>query len=149
MTVFPDTTFLCSVYREQLHSARADSILNNLRDPLPISSFLALEFRQSVRLQAHLFTRDRTKGFSENEGRQMLRDFQTDLKTSVLEIVPADWADVHRIGEELSSKHTRAEGHRLADLLHVATALHLGAEKFLTFDLRQADLAKAEGLAVL
>lgn len=147
--VFPDTSFLCSLYRLQEHSPKAVAWMKNLQGSLPVSGLLALEFRQSVRLQTHLFNRDHTKGFSENEGRWMLRDFQSDLASGVLRMVPADWADVHRIGGELSSKHTLAEGHRLADLLHVATALHLGAEAFLTFDSRQKKLAEAEGLAVL
>lgn len=107
-----------------------------------------MEFRQSVRLQAYLFNRDRAKGYPEAESQRMLRDFQSDLASGVLEMVAADWADVHRIGEELSSKHTLAEGHRLADLLHVATALHFGAEEFLTFDARQKKLAQAEGMTV-
>jgi predicted nucleic acid-binding protein len=59
-----------------------------------------------------------------------------------------DWADVHRIAEELSAKHTVASGHRLADILHVATAIHLGAEQFLTFDTNQRFLAEAEGMSV-
>jgi predicted nucleic acid-binding protein len=35
------------------------------------------------------------------------------------------------------------------DTLHVATALHLGAKEFLTFDARQSKLAAAEGLKVV
>ncbi|MFO7640475.1 MAG: PIN domain-containing protein [Candidatus Competibacteraceae bacterium] len=66
----------------------------------------------------------------------------------VLEIAASDWADVHRIAEEISSKHTESGGHRLVDILHVATALHLGAETFLTFDSNQKRLAEAEGLTV-
>jgi predicted nucleic acid-binding protein len=34
------------------------------------------------------------------------------------------------------------------DILHVATALHLGATEFLTFDANQKELAEAEGLVV-
>ncbi len=39
-------------------------------------------------------------------------------------------------------------GHRSLDVLHVATALHLGAREFLTFDLNQRKLASAEKLKV-
>jgi predicted nucleic acid-binding protein len=39
-------------------------------------------------------------------------------------------------------------GHRTLDVLHVATALHLKAREFLTFDGNQAELAKAVGLKV-
>lgn len=37
-------------------------------------------------------------------------------------------------------------GHRTLDILHVATARHLAARDFLTFDARQKKLAKAIGL---
>ena len=39
-------------------------------------------------------------------------------------------------------------GHRLFDIVNVATALHLGASEFLTFDANQRQLAEAEGLRV-
>ncbi len=78
----------------------------------------------------------------------MLRDLQSDLASGVLLVVPADWLDVHRLAEELSAKHTETSGHRLIDILHVATALHLGAEEFLTFDSNQKLLAETEGLKV-
>ncbi len=54
----------------------------------------------------------------------------------------------HRIAEVLSAKHTATGGHRLNDILHVATALHLGAAGFLTFDASQKNLAEAEGMTV-
>ena len=78
----------------------------------------------------------------------MLRDLQTDLANAVLEVIRVDWADVHRLAEQLSAKYTEAHGHRLADILHVATALHLGVAKLLTFDDGQKSLAEAEGLTV-
>ena len=78
----------------------------------------------------------------------MLRDLQSDLDARVLEIVPVDWAAVHLLAETLSAKHTEAHGNRLADILHVATALHLGAAEFLTFDGAQRKLAEAEGMTV-
>jgi predicted nucleic acid-binding protein len=115
---------------------------------LPVSSLLVLEFRQSVRLQTHLYGLDRKKGFPPAEGTRMLRDLQSDLVAGVLSMKAIDWADVHRIAEQLSDRHTREGGHHLADLLHVATALHLGAESFLTFDAQQRKLAAAEGMEV-
>jgi predicted nucleic acid-binding protein len=145
---FPDTSFLCSVYRTQEHSAKADAILAQRTGPIPVSSFLLLEFRQSLRLQARMHSKDHTKGFPKVEAERMRRDLQADLRTGVWEIVPVDWAAVHQIAEELSERHTEAKGHRLADILHVATALHLGAERFLTFDANQKTLAVAEGMRV-
>lgn len=47
----------------------------------------------------------------------------------------------------LSRRHTASIGNRTLDILHVAAALVLGLPTFYTFDRRQAQLAKAEGLA--
>jgi predicted nucleic acid-binding protein len=148
MNVYPDTSYLCAMYREQDNSRRADAYNGHLSGSLPVSTFLLLEFRQSIRFQARLFEKDRSKGFSKAEGAAMLRALQSDLAEGILEMVAPDWADVHRFAEELSAKHTESGGHRLADILHVATAVHFGAEKFLTFDANQKKLAEAEGMAV-
>jgi predicted nucleic acid-binding protein len=61
---------------------------------------------------------------------------------------PCSVSDVLRRAEELSNRHTIAGGHRSFDILHVATALHLGAREFLTFDTNQRKLATAEKLKV-
>ena len=50
---------------------------------------------------------------------------------------------------KLSSAHTERIGARAIDLLHVAAAITLESELFLTTDERQAQLAKAEGLKVV
>lgn len=148
MNIYPDTSFLCSIYRKQLRSPEAAAYMQALTAPLPVSSLLLLEFRQSVRFQTRLHARDHGKGFAKSEGTAMLRALQSDLADGILEMVAPDWADVHRIAEELSAKHTESGGHRLADILHVATAIHLGCERFLTFDENQKKLAEAEGMTV-
>ena len=50
---------------------------------------------------------------------------------------------------ELSRTHTAKLGTRALDVLHVASALELGARTFVTYDTRQAALAKAVGLKTL
>jgi len=148
MSCFPDTSFLCALYRTQLNSPRADQFMAGLSGALGVTSLLLLEFRQSVRLQIRLHLNDRSKGFAQTEGRQMLNDLQIDLNAGLLTTIPVDWSAVHQRAEALSSTHTLAAGHRLADILHVATALQLGAAEFLTFDANQRKLAEAEGLVV-
>lgn len=148
MNLFPDTSFLCSLYRRQEHSEKAIRFMQSVHGPLPVSTLLLLEFRQSVRFQIRLHQYDRQRGFSKHEGEEMLRDLQTDLHGGVLCILSADWAEVHHTAESLSARYTEANGHRLADILHVATALHIGADTFLTFDTNQKQLAEAEGMHV-
>ena len=125
MSCFPDTSFLCALYRTQMNSTRADHFMAGLNGTLGVSSLLFLEF-----------------------GQQMLNDLQIDLNAGLLTTIPVDWAAVHQRAEALSSAHTLASGHRLADILHVATALHFGVTEFLTFDGNQKKLAEAEGLVV-
>jgi predicted nucleic acid-binding protein len=148
MIGFPDTSFLCSLYRQQVFSPCVVAYMHALKGPLPASTLLLLEFRQSVRLQARLHARDRTKGYAKLEATRMLQAVQADLASREIEVLPVDWSDVHQIAEQLSARYTEGNGHRLADLLHVATALHLGASEFLTFDAHQKRLAEAEGMAV-
>ena len=148
MSCLPDTSFLCALYRTQVHYARADQFMAGLIGTLGVSSLLLLEFRQSVRLQMRLHLNDRTKGFPQTEGQQMLNDLQIDLNAGLLTTIPVDWPAVHLRAEALSSAHTISSGHRLADILHVATALNLGVTEFLTFDRNQRRLAEAEGLVV-
>ena len=148
MNAFPDTSFLCSLYRKQIYSPRAIVFMDKATEPLPVTTLLLLEFRQSTRLQTRLHDRDKTRGFSNQEANAMLQHLQNDLSAGVFEMVVVDWAEAHLLAESLSAKHTRGHGHRMVDILHVATALHLGASKFLTFDDNQKMLAEAEGLAM-
>lgn len=114
--------------------------------PLRVSGFLLLEFRQLLRLQSRLHPPER--GFPGTEAQRMMRCLPSDLATRVWPMVAVDWSDVHQRAEALSARHTESGGHRLADILHVATALHPGAEEFLTFDTNQKKLATGEGMKI-
>jgi predicted nucleic acid-binding protein len=148
MIAFPDTSFLCAFYRRQDNSPPAAAYFKALPEALTISGLLLYEFRQSVRFQVWLHARDKSKGYPQADGDRALADLQTDLDTGALVVAAADWPDVHRLAETLSKRHTMTGGHRSLDLLHVATALHLGAREFLTFDANQRKLAAAEKLKV-
>ena len=148
MTAYPDTSFLCALYREQDNSKAADAYRHSLKAVLPVTSLLLFEFRHSVRFQTWLHHHDATKGYGAKEGAKMLADLQSDLDSGVVALVPADWAKVHSLAEQLSSQQALKGGHRSLDTLHVATALTLGAKELLTFDARQRVLAKTAGLRV-
>ena len=148
MIAFPDTSFLCAFYRRQDNSPQAAAYFKVMREALQVSGLLLYEFRQSVRFQVWLHARDKAKGYPQADCDRALTDLQTDLDTGAVVVVTADWPDVHRLAETLSKRHTIAGGHRSLDVLHVATALHLGAREFLTFDTNQRKLAAAEKLKV-
>lgn len=148
MIAFPDTSFLCALYRQQDNSPRAAAHFKAMPEALHVSGLLLYEFRQSLRFQVWLYARDKTKGYPQSDCDRALADLQTDLDSGAVIVVAADWPDIHRLAETLSARHTIAGGHRSLDILHVATALHLGAREFLTFDANQRTLAAAEKLRV-
>ncbi len=117
--------------------------------PVLISSLVLFEFRQSLRLQAFRFSKDRTQGFSKMKANRMLEALQANIVGGLLLIPPLeDWAKVHSLAEGLSLQYTIQGGYRSFDVLHVATAIHLKAGRFITFDKHQAGLAKAANLYV-
>ena len=148
MIAFPDTSYLCALYRRQDNSPQAAAYFKVLPEALFVSGLLVYEFRQSVRFQVWLHARDKGKGYSQADSDRALADLQTDLDTGALVVVTADWPDVHRLAETISKRHTIPSGPRSLDILHVATALHLGAREFLTFDPNLRKLATAEKLKV-
>ena len=146
MRFFPDTSFLCALYREQENSPQARGCYAKLPDRLGISPAVIYEFRQSVRLQIFLNMQDRGKGFRLKEGRKMLEAMQTDLDCGAIAVVPVDWPAVWLLAERVSAAQTIQGGNRSWDVLHVATAMHLGSKTLLSFDHRQRSLAAACGL---
>lgn len=143
---YPDTSFLCAMYRSQVNSPKAAAYFAGMAGPLRVSSPLLFEFRQSTRWQVYLNSNDATKGFDLPSAQAALAMLQANIGSGALMIVPVDWADVASIADRLSAQHTFTKGYRAFDILHVATAIHLGATDFLTFDGKQKQLAKAEGL---
>ncbi len=148
MIAYPDTSFLCALYRRQDNSPAAAAHFKAMPEALHVSSLLLFEFRQSLRFQVWLHAQNPHKGFPQAECDQALADLQSDLDSGVTMIVPADWSDVHHLAEKLSASHASTLGQRAFDLLHIATALHLEAKQFLSFDTRQRKAAVSEGLKV-
>jgi len=148
MIAYPDTSFLCALYRAQVNSPRAAEHFRVMPEPVFVSSPLLFEFRQSLRWQVYLYSKDSTKGFLKQSAQLALNQLNANISTGAIILVSIDWSDVVSIAERLSSQYTWTLGYRGFDLLHAATALHLGVTEFLTFDVKQKQLAEAEGLIV-
>ena len=147
MKAYPDTSFLCALYVAQSTSAAAIAHYQQMNEPLYVTALLLGEFRQSVRFQIFRHSRDATQGYARKTGLEALAKLQANLDSGALEVAAADWAEVINVAERISARHTIDGGHRFFDVLHIATALHLGAVEFLSCDANQRKLAAAEGLA--
>lgn len=148
MIAYPDTSFLCAMYRQQDNSLQAARHFAGMPEPLHLASPLLFEFRQATRWQIFLHSHSSAKGFDRSIATAALAKLQANISTGAIVVVPVDWADVASIAERLSAHYTWTEGYRGFDVVHVATALHLGATEFLTFDAKQKQLAEADGLLV-
>lgn len=149
MIHYPDTSFLCSLYRQQEHTDRAVELREELGEDIHYTSLLEFEFLQAIELQVWLHSNDKTRGYSRNEADRMVRDWETDTASGINRLVPFDMDAVLRLSKSYSLRLTSSGGHRTMDMFHVATAIHLGAVKFLTFDDRQRRLADFAGLEVV
>ena len=148
MKAYPDTSFLCALYRLQTNSPEAAAYFTAMLGPLEVTTLLLYEFRQAVRFQMRLHRHNPAKGYPRAAGTKMLADLKSDLVSGAVVTIPGPWPQVHIAAERLSELYTDANGHRSMDILHVATAIELGAKVFLTFDANQMKLAAAEGLVV-
>ena len=79
----------------------------------------------------------------------IIREIYTDEAERLLERASLNQIKLYDRARELSKKHTPVLACRSLDILHVASAIVLGAKKFASFDLRQRMLADAVGLPLL
>lgn len=148
MTAYPDTSFLCSIYRIQDHTPQALDYRESMTEALHFTRLLEFEFLQAIELQVWLHAADRTRGYPRRVADQMTADWQADVAGGLNRVTPCDMDAVLRLASTFSTQRTAKGEHRTLDVLHVATAVHLGAREFLTFDGRQKKLARHAGLEV-
>jgi hypothetical protein len=142
MNAYADTGFLCSLHAPDAHTERVVALMKRRKHPLPFTALHRLEFRNAFRLR--VFRKEITAMQKELSIQAML----SDVAAGVFTFVDVDWPEMLMEAERLSAQHSEVLGTRSLDILHVAAASILGASEFLTFDLRQATLAKAAGLPV-
>lgn len=144
--IFAETSFLFSLYCEQEHSAEATAFAETLISDIPISALVKFEFENGLNFQAGRFRRDRNQGIAPRQKAAAGQAFQDDLEAGFWRVGPVDFPEILILAEDLSERLTEENLNRAMDVLHVATALHWGAKTFLSFDARQAKLAKAAGM---
>ena len=142
MVAYADTSFLISLYGQDVNSDTAQKMAAAFKAPMAFTDLLRHESRNAVRLA--VFREDITPGQCE----RVLEAIEADIKTGALVSTPVAWAEVFARAETLSAAHTRKLGTRAADVLHVASAAVLGVKHFFTFDARQKALAAKAGMKV-
>jgi predicted nucleic acid-binding protein len=81
-------------------------------------------------------------------GQAAVADLDADLAAGRLFVADLLWRRALDLAVDLGRRHTPKLGTRTLDILHVASALTFGCRRFVTYDARQARLARAVGLRV-
>ena len=142
MVICADTSFLFSLYGNDVHTPRAVAWIKKRRIPITITALNEFELGNALRFAGF------RKGIASGEAALFWAQFETDRSRGRLKLTVCNLAHVVVQSNRLSSSHTLTGGHRGFDVLQVAAALVLGAAEFLTYDANQKKLAEAEGLVV-
>jgi predicted nucleic acid-binding protein len=140
---YADTSFLVSLYGRDVNSRSALALIKRHRPVFIVTPLGETEFTSIV-----FAITTRPKGWTIGEAQAIEENFTDDLRSGIWrseDFPPETWARAR----ELSRRHTSALACRALDTLHVASAQVLAADEFYTFDIDQAKLARAAGLAVL
>jgi len=141
-TVCCDTSFLVSLYGQDIHTPRAEAALRKLNNPLQVSPLNEFEFGNALQL---LVFRKLTRP---PEAAAIAALFQADIAEGRVVSNPCNLASAIVEAKRITAFRTASGGHRAFDVLHVAAALQMEATLFLSFDANQRKLAEKEGLAV-
>jgi predicted nucleic acid-binding protein len=150
---YADTSFLVKLLANEAGSQEAVSEYRRLG--LPRLFFLplhALELENAARQRAFHQRRTLSSGARSRIAREqaaVLSRLRQMLDRNQFSEVAAEWEEAVRRARALSARHTESTGARSLDLLHVAFALELECELFLTTDKCQGRIARAEGLQVI
>ncbi len=137
MSVYPDASYLLSLFTADVHTARAKAFLHAEKPLLSISDFAAAEFAsvitRCVRMQ--LLTKD--------DARSALTTFDawSARFAKRVQLAPADIAAADSYLRRLDLTL------RTPDAIHIAAAQRLGAA-LLTFDKKMASAANRLGTAI-
>lgn len=140
---YVDPSALRSLYVHDDRSSGFCAWRRRIGGSLPITRFGRAEIVNSIRLAVH------RGSIVEQVALGAMTDLDTDVREGRLTLVDVLWRRTLDLAAELSVQHTARLGTRTLDVLHVATAVVLGAGRFVSYDKRQVGLAKAVGLRVL
>jgi predicted nucleic acid-binding protein len=138
LTIYADSSFFASHYLQDAHSTEVDRRLVT-HPGLWMTPFHKTETAHAIFL--HVFH----KKISHVDARRLWSFVEQDYDAGLwIPSVLPEQAWTKAI--DLIRRHGPTLGVRTLDSLHVACALELGADRFWTFDERQARLAEAVGL---
>ena len=140
--IYLDTSAFLKLYVRESGSALVQKLVTAQNEPLPLWDLLQAEMINAIRLKTFWGEIDGTQAGS------LIALFDERLQRGQYFVAEIDRSRLMRAFRDLSDKTART-GCRTMVILHVACALQLGPNHFVSFDERQRSLASAAGLKVL
>lgn len=140
MVISCDTSFLFSVYGNDVNTSRAHEHLKKAGASIVVSAYNGFELENALRLAEF------RKLITSGDGERLIEQYRQDIHDGRIVEYPCNLAETLKKAHQLSASHTVERGHRGFDILHVAAALEMGATEFLTFDRNQSRLAQIVNL---
>ena len=140
---YVDSSVAQALYVPGPASLRVSRWRRSIGDAIPLTQFGYAELTNAVAQAQHRHILDA------HGTRGAFAALAHDLAEGHLRLHDLLWRRSLDRTAELGRAHTITLGTRTLDVLHVASALELGARTFVTYDTRQAALAKAVGLQTL
>jgi predicted nucleic acid-binding protein len=135
LKVYADPSFIVSLYSPDVNSAAAARAMRAHVEECLVTTFGELEVVNAMGLRVF------RKEISPAEAQASLKEFEKDCRERVFQVRALSDGVLAR-ALELSRQTTAKLGTRTADILHVAAALELGADRLYSFDQHQRKLAQ-------
>lgn len=140
--IYLDTSAFLKLYVREEGSEFVEQRIRLQDEPLPVADLLQAEFVNALRLKVYWEELDAPTV------EHLITLFDDRVVRGQYFVATVDRIRLLQDARDLSD-HTPSIGCRTLDILHVASALQLEPTEFITFDSRQAEVARRAGLEVL
>lgn len=140
--IYIDTSVIVKLYIKEKFSLEASDWIRRNNEAIPLTGFHELELTNAIYLKQF------RSEITTEQAQLVLSKFNTHQKEGVYFRPMLNWAEAITLAVDLAQNNTRAIGSRSLDILHVASALAIKADRFLTLDVRQQALAHAANLKI-
>lgn len=146
MTLYPDSSFVvaCRVPHDTWHQEGTAFFDRHQDETWLWSPWHRVEVFNSIRQLTR--NPDAKRTVRQTEAKALIHRIESDVRCGYFLHLEADWRDVLRTASEISVANALERACPATDLLHVAYAVELAAEVFVSFDGDQLELARAAGL---
>ena len=140
--IYIDTSVIVKLYFKEDYSREASDWLKANNEAIPLTKFHELEFINAIQLKQF---RNEIKP---EESDNILSKLEEHEKRGIFFRPLLDWSAIFNNAINMSRKHSSIAGSRSLDILHVAAALTISTDRFLTLDEKQSNLAGNAGLKI-